>query len=255
MRAFDDNTSWAGVRKELRYTLALLRAAGVHGPERDLIASQLGRWYALDQEIMAAEDAVDDADAGVAWCDLELDDALDGFALDLDHCARGDRASLTFTTFFPVPPSSITRMALGAEIEATKHFARAASDVTVSDGCKQSLARVEERRALGGIALEARGAAESGAASVAVRVRRFKEEANEARRAVYNALERHALEHKRGDDYADLFFRVPRRKAKKEGAKEGDAKGADAKGGAKAEPKAAPAADAKKSTPSVAPPA
>lgn len=254
MRAFDDNTSWANVRKELRFTIALLRAAGVHGPEHDLLAAQLGRWYALDREIMAAEDAGDDADAGVAWCDLSLDDAVEGFTVDLDHCVRGDRSSLTFTTFFPVPPNTITRMALGAEIEATKHFARAATDVTLSDGCKQSLARVEEQRFLGGGALDKRAAAEAEAASLAVRVKRFKDEANEARRAVYNALERHAIDHRRGDDYADLFFRVTRRKAK--AAKETDAAAKPAKDeAAKAAPKAPPAAEAKKATPSVAPPA
>jgi len=244
MRAFDEKTSWAGARKELRYTLALLRAAGVHGPEHDLLAAQLGRWYALDREIMAAEDAADDADGAVAWCDIALDRAVEDFALDLEHCARGDRASLTYATFFPVPPSAIARLALGAEIEATKHFARAASDVAIGDGCKQSLARVEERRSLGGGALDQRAAAEAEVASVAVRVARFKDEANEARRAVYNALERHAIAHKLGADYADLFFRVGRRKGKP--AKDDEAEAA---------PKAPAAADAKKSTPSVAPPA
>lgn len=252
MKSLDENTTWAGVRKELRYTIALLRAAGGHEAELRRLEAQVDRWYALDREAMAAEDAVDDADAGVAWCDAELDRAVEDFAVDLDHCVRGDRASLTYATFFPVPPSGITRLALGAEIEATKHFARAATDVAVSDGCKQSLARVEERRFLGGGALDTRAAAEATAASVAVRVKRFKDEANEARRAVYNALERHGIDHKRGDDYADLFFRVTRRKAK--AAKETDA--AAKPEAAKAAPKAPPAApEAKKATPSVAPPA
>ena len=255
MKNLDDKTSRADVRKELRYTIALLRAAGGHAAELAQMEALLRRWDALDRDATAADDAVDDAEAVVAWRDAALDGAVDEFAIDLDHAVRGDRASLTFTAFFPVAPHQITRQALSAELEATKHFARAAGDVTLDDACAKSLARVEEARARGAEALAARERAEAASSSAAVRVKRFKDEASEARRAVYNALERDAITHKRGADYADLFFRVTRRPKKAPDAKPADASANAAKpADAKAAPKP-PAAEPKRSTPSVAPPA
>ena len=215
MRTLDEDTSWATMRRELRYTIAMLRAAGMHDDVLREMLAALERWHALDRAMTEAEDGVVDANAGVAWADGELDRRVGAFARDLDHAVDGDREAVTFRAFFAQKPSAVMRLALGAELEETAHFATAAAEVELNGRCKKSLAAVLEARVRGAEALAARDKAEAVEAALPIRVRRFKEDVNALRRGVYNALERHAIEHRLGDDYADGFFMAApsRRKA------------------------------------------
>lgn len=206
MRTLDEDTSWATVRKELRYTIACLRAAGVHEEVLLVMLPQLERWYTLDRAMMDAEDAIVDANANVAWCDNALDRRIETFARDLDHAVEGDRGSVTFQAFFAQTPGTVMRMALGTEIEHTAHFAHAATEVALDNRCKKSLTGVQDARGRGSEALAGRDKAETAEGAMSIRVRRFRDDVNALRRSAYNALERYAIEHRLEDDYADMFF-------------------------------------------------
>ena len=215
MRAYDDNTTIDGMRRDLRFSRGMLRAAGVHEVELREVQKLVDRGKATSEEIEAASDAIVDANAQVAWGDAQLDSVIGRFAGDVVHLVGGDRSDLRYTSFFREAPGEYIRLALESEIERTAHFQDVAKEVSLPKNAQASLAAVEEKRVEGAKAIKARENAVKAEAAVWLRVRRLKEDANAVRRSIYNSLERYAIDHKLPASYADLFFPSAPAKAKK----------------------------------------
>ncbi len=215
MRAYDDNTTIDGMRRDLRFSRGMLRAAGVHEVELREVQKLVDRGKATSEEIEAASDAIVDANAQVAWGDAQLDGVIGRFAGDVVHLVGGDRDDLRYTSFFREAPGEYIRLALESEIERTAHFQDVAKEVSLPKNAQASLAAVEEKRVEGAKAIKARESAVKNEATVWLRVRRLKEDANAVRRSIYNSLERYAIDHKLPAGYADLFFPSAPTKAKK----------------------------------------
>lgn len=226
MIAFDDNTSVVKVRRDLRYTRGMLRAAGAHDAELREVQKLFDRTRALEGELEEAADAIVDSNALVAWCDRGLDRAIDRLGLDVVHLVGGDRSDLRYTSFFRESPAEYIRLGLESEIERTEHFQAAAQETTLPKNVQSSLAAVEEARTEGTKAIKGREGAVKAEATVWLRVRRLKEDANAVRRSVYNSLERYAIDKKLPAGYADLFFLSSPTKSKKSKGGEGGEGGA-----------------------------
>ena len=229
MKAYTDDTSLSSVRRDLRYTRGVLRAARVHEAELREVQRQFDRAKELVTQLEDADDSIVDSNALVAWHDRTLDGAIDHFANDVVHLVGGDRSDLRYTSFFRVAPGEYIRLGLESEIERTAHFQDAAKQNALPKSVQASLASVEEARAEGGKAIKAREDAVKAEAGLWLSVRRLKEDANAMRRSVYNSLERYAIEKKLPAGYADLFFLSTPPKSKK--AKSGSGEGGE--GGAK----------------------
>ncbi len=219
MRTFDDEISWVVVRKDLRHTRATLKASGAHAPALKAIQKLLDRWYVLNQEIIAAEDAVVDSHALVGWSDDVLDVRVGVFARDVDHSVGGDRTHRNFVSFFPQSPGEVIRLGLESEIAQTAHFDHVARAIKLPKEAQESLRGVGEARAAGTVALHDREESVKSEALTRLRVRQVKDDANAVRRAVYNGIERHAIEHGLGGEYVGRFFLMaPNRRAKAKSA-------------------------------------
>ena len=107
MQLFQMDTGWMMAREDVRFTVATVRAAGVHhkllGPFQGVLAS----WSTIDGERQAAEDVLDDANALVTWLDGTLDEAVKRVVARLVSACDNDRKHPMFVAFFPEAPSAV----------------------------------------------------------------------------------------------------------------------------------------------------
>ncbi len=222
MRQHEATRSLSAIRDGLTWTLAALRAAGVHTHEVRPIEALGARAKSLDDALEAADEAVVIANACVAWRDMALDNAIECFARDLLHHCGGRRDDVRYRAFFPVAPNEYTRMALAAEIDATEHFTRVITEVALPKAVAVSHAAVLTARDEGREALAARAAAEGTLANARLRLTLFRDEVNLARASLHNVLERYRIDHGLRVGYPDTFFapvRTAPRRAEAKSAK------------------------------------
>ena len=133
MQTFTLDSGWDQCRKDVRHTVARLRAAGAHGKLVAALVAALASWKATDTEREAADDAVDDANAVVSWLDEELDDAVSRFASRLLVAADNDRKAAMYVGFFKEAPSDVTRLALEAEVQRVASWRHVREEVKLPD--------------------------------------------------------------------------------------------------------------------------
>ena len=149
---------------------------------------------------------------------------MGAFARDLDHALGGDRTHATFTSFFPVPPNEVIKLGLESEIERVSHFDHVAGAIKLPKNAQETLGSIRETCTAGAAALKLREDAVKAEAVVWLRASQLKADANAVRRAVFNALERYAIEHTLGAEYpARVFPLEPRAKKATKATKPADA--------------------------------
>lgn len=210
MRQYYENDGWEWMHGNTVVTASMLKASGVHATLAEPLTLHLVAWRALDDERRAAETAVDEADALVAWKNLELDPITTRFGALLYADCGNDRKHTTYTKFFPVAPNEITRLGLDAQVAAMDHFPTVAAEVrltTTTDAVlKDVLACLTQSKA----ACDARKEIAKGVARVSLKQDAWRDEANKRRRAVENALATYATAHDLPRSYPDAFFPAPK---------------------------------------------
>ncbi|HEY2366993.1 MAG TPA: hypothetical protein VGH87_11440 [Polyangiaceae bacterium] len=212
MRLFDENTSWDDARRAMRFTAAALKAAPEHEKLAGAFGKLLASWKVVDEARHAAEDATVDANALVHFHDV----MLDGHVTRLASRARADHGedSREFAALFPEPPNEVIKLGLESEIERVKKWDGVKKESSLSKGVLQSLKDIDQTCARGQKALAAREAGVTEAARVSLRVSKWKDDANGARRSVETALDDYANKHSLGRDYASAFFPIATRAKK-----------------------------------------
>ena len=191
MYLLNDSGGWDTSRRVVRLTASTLKASDDHAALAKPLMALLTRWLTLDQERRTADDSLVDANARVTWLDAALDHAVTIFVAQLLADGGGNRAHRTFAS---------------AVEGATLPKPTAALWKGVTAGFPAGKAALKERE---GAALEV--------ARVALRVQRWKDDANATRRSIDLALGKYAVERDLPRDYADTFF--PRRQTSKTSAK------------------------------------
>lgn len=216
MRQYGINDGWDSMHGDLIFTIATLRASGVHAPLAAPLAAHVARWEEVDAERRRAEVAVVEANAMVEWVNGQLDHHTVRFSVQLLADCDGDRTHPTYTAFFPVAPGEITRLGLESQLDAMRKFETVAATVKLSMSAEATLGQVSDAMALGRAALASRATAALGMTAVARKQAAWRDEANDLRRATDTALHDHANRNRLPRDYAAGFF--PGAKAAKKSA-------------------------------------
>ena len=206
MRLYSMSEGWETMRRDLRFTRAMLVASKTHEALARPLDTLCTQWAALDVERRDASDALTDANARVAFLDLRLDEATTRFAAQLLADADGKREHPTFRAFFPDAPTELIRMGLGSQVEASARLHQVATEVRLSQASMTKLnamAAIEEET---GAALTAREEAAVAQTRVSLRVQAWRENANGARRSVHTALHEHANRNGLPREYPEAFF-------------------------------------------------
>jgi hypothetical protein len=231
MELFTHDKGWDQARADVRFTITAGKASKRHAATVEALVPIIARWQALEAERSAAEEALEDAQAVVAWTSESLDEAIDALCLALLVACGNDRTHGTFTTFFPERPSELTRLALEPKVARVRRWRAVRPEVKLTAAASEALDAVEAIAGAGDVALVSRKDAVDAKASVSVRMKLWRDEANAARRAVEVALDQHAVAHGLAKDYSAKFFpKTPTKKKAK----------VDAKKAAPARPSAAP---------------
>lgn len=210
LRLFTADTAWDAARRDLRFTAAALAASDDHPKLAKPARDHLKRWKDIEAARIDAEDAIVDANAVVAFADVQLlDPAVQDLANELLHEAGQDRSHPVFSAFFPEAPNDIVRMGLATEIERTKKFFNVARERKVSKAVQAVLDRIAAAHKRGEAALRQREEATLAAARVSLQIQTWKEDANGIRRSIENALDRHANDARLTRAYAASFFPAP----------------------------------------------
>lgn len=210
MRLYIATDTWDWMHGNLVVTTSMLKASGVHAEEAEPLSVHLATWASIEAERRAAENAVDEADARVAWKNIVLDPLTARFGALLFADCNNDRKHDTFVKFFPSTVGEVTRLALDSQVIAMEHFPMVASSVKLSKSTgavlKDVLTTLDESRQ----ACEARKDIAKGVARVSLKQDAWRDEANKRRRAVENALATYATEHDLPRSYPDAFFPAPK---------------------------------------------
>lgn len=105
------------LRREVRYTLAVLRQrpwAGRHVPDFESLLKEVG---AAQAELETLQDKLEDAAAGVDEADLHLDAFVQATAADARRAVANDTSAPLWRSLFgPLRPSELVRPKLGDEL-------------------------------------------------------------------------------------------------------------------------------------------
>jgi len=214
MYLLTDSDGWNTSRTVVRQTASTLKASEIHAPMAKALGKLLLRWVELDAERRAADDALVDGNARVTWLDVALDQAVNRFVAQVLADCDGQRTHKTFESIFPDAPSAIIRLALESEVAALTELVPAVEHAGLPKATMALWSAVTAFFPRAKAALEARDAAAMDVARVGLKLRRWKDDANNARRSIEVALDQHAVDAGLPRDYSAAFF--PRRaRAKK----------------------------------------
>ena len=214
MQLFTFDTGWDSARADVRHTIAAARASGEHDEVRGPLVHLLVRWTSIEGHRVAANDAVTDANAAVAWVSGQLERAVGRFAVQLLAACDNDREGLTFKSYFAERPSEVQSLALEAKVERLEKWRDVREKVPVSGAAGAALAEVDALLPRGAAALDERKRATAARHAVSIDMKAWREEANLARRAAEVALDQHAAAKKLDRAYSADFFPRPKRRAK-----------------------------------------
>ncbi len=210
MRLYIATDTWEWMRGNLVITTSMLKASGVHAADADALVAHLSTWESIEVARRAAETAVDEADALVAWKNLQLDPLTTRFGTMLLADCNNDRKHDTFVKFFPVAPNEITRLGLDAQVVAMEHFPTVAVSMKLTKPTgallKEVLTTLDESKK----ACDARKDIAKGVTRVSLKQDAWRDEANKRRRAVENSLATYATTHDLPRSYPDAFFPAPK---------------------------------------------
>lgn len=218
MQLFMTDTGWDAARKDVRFTLAALRAAGSHDDLVPSLTGLLAKWSAIDAERQEHEDATEDANTFVSWIDDTLDEGVNVTATRLENACNRDRTKIMFRTFFPETPSEIVRLGLDAEVTRLAKWEVVRKEIKLPAEVDKALDDVRDIADRGDKAVLARDAAVTAQGAISVRTQMWREEANNVRRAVETALDHYANTNNLARNYSARFFPKPAAPKKKKAA-------------------------------------
>ena len=217
MRLYKEGDGFDAMRKDFKFTPAMLKASKVHVELAKPLDEHLARWKSLDNDREAVDDAEVEANAAIAWVDLKLDGATERFSAQVLGDCGGKRDHATFKTFFTKTATELKRLGLKSQVEAMRNFSRDAQDVKLSKASAAILKELEALFAESAGPLKQREDNESERARLGRRQAQWRDEANKLRRTVKAALDEYAAANDLPADYADSFF--PTASAKKPATK------------------------------------
>lgn len=222
MRLFAEGDSWHWMKRDLRFSAAMLKASVVHAEIAQPLQAHLAAWKVLDDEREAADGDEVDANAAVSWVDLKLDGVTGRLSAQVLADCGGKREHATFQTFFAKPAHELKRLGLKSQVEAMKDFPERAAEVKlskVSAGMVREIGAVVDESAA---PLARREAVARAQARVGRKQAQWRDEANKLRRSAKAALDDYAAKNDLPRDYPDAFFPAASTAKKKPAKDEGD---------------------------------
>lgn len=216
MKLFDETTGWDAMRRDVRYSCAMLKAARDQGALVAVLAALLTRWEALEAERLSADDALVDANAGVAWTNNVLDGHVKRFGVRLLAQCDNNRGHATYVAYFKDDsPGKVADLALEAEIERIDEWENARVEFKLDAYAGEALADIDAACVDGRAVIAAREDVQKRGSLVALRIDGWRNDANIARRKVEVALDEYALKHNLPRDWSAQFFMTTPRPARK----------------------------------------
>lgn len=207
------------MRRDVRHTCAMLKAARDQGALVAVLAALLERWEALEAERRSADDALVDANAGVAWTNNVLDGHVKRFGVRLLAQCDNDRGHPTYAAYFKDDsPGKVADLALEAEIKRIDEWEKIRAEARVDAYAGEALADIDAACAEGRAVIAAREDVQKRGSLVTLRVDAWRNDANLARRRVEVALDEYAVKHGLPRDWSAQFFMTAPRSARKTAA-------------------------------------
>jgi hypothetical protein len=225
MQVFNDDTTWFDARGDVRDTIAALRAAGSHGKLLGPLTGVMATWATIDTARQVADDELRDANVLIVWLDGSLDEAVGRLASRLLNACDNDRTHPTFVAYFPEAPHEVMRLGLMSEVERVNKWRHVRKEIDVAPEVAEALDEVAVLEDQGREALQKQRESLAMRARVALRIKAWREEANQVRRTTETALDAYANTHRMPRSYSARFFTKAPTRAKKKTA---DTKPADA---------------------------
>ncbi len=215
MLQFTPDFEWDQARIDVRYTIATLRASGLHASLIEPLVALADQWSEHELERQIACELVDEANAVTAWLDEALDLAMKRFEARLAG-ALGTRSHDLYLTFFPERSCDAIDAALAHRCDRVAAWGAVRDRGEVPAALKEVLDDVAAIEARGRAALAVCREVLSAHASNTLKIQAWKGAADSVRRATEAALDQHASAHKFPRDYSDRFFlRAARPRAKR----------------------------------------
>jgi hypothetical protein len=192
-------------------------------------SAKRSRIFGCDTTLACADDALVDANARVVWLDVVLDAALARFVAQLIADCGGNRNHKTFRAIFPDAPNEIIRLGLESEVETLTALVDEVEHAKLAKPTLALWAAVTGSFPAATAALKARDDATLQVARVGLKLRRWKYDANGARRSIEVAIDQYAIDHGLARDYSGAFFPSREAPKKKRAAKQPDAPDAPVK--------------------------